>query len=112
VGQGAGRFPTANSAVSDLVRCAAGSCRGQSGLERAGAEAVVFDPDYEAAFFMRVTFKNQCGIVKDLGAACEKNGVSIFRSTAPPRLLHSILIHPCPSSRKASPPLELFYCFF
>lgn len=81
MGQGAGRFPTANSVVSDLVRCAAGSCRGAGGLARAGAEAVVFDPDYEAAFFMRVTFKNQCGIVKDLGAACEKNGVSIFRST-------------------------------
>lgn len=86
VGQGAGRFPTANSVVSDVVRCAAGSCRGAGGLARAGAEAVVFDPDYEAAFFMRVTFKNQCGIVKDLGAACEKNGVSIFSMQQLPKL--------------------------
>jgi len=79
VGQGAGRFPTANSVVSDIVRCAAGSCRGANGLDRASSGAVEFDDDYEAAFFMRVTFENQCGIVKDLGKACEDHGVSIFR---------------------------------
>ena len=67
--------------VSDIVRCAAGSCRGANGLDRASAGAVEFDDDYEAAFFMRVTFENQCGIVKDLGKACEDHGVSIFRCT-------------------------------
>lgn len=87
VGQGAGRFPTANSAVNDMVRCAAGSCRGVGGLGRAGSGAsVAFDSDYEAAFFMRVTFKNGLGIVSDLGAACAKNGVSIFSMQQLPKL--------------------------
>ncbi len=77
VGQGAGRYPTANSAVSDVARCAAGRCRGGLGI---AVEGTAFNADYEAGFYMRCDYRDEVGIVKDLGTACEDHGVSIFRS--------------------------------
>jgi len=79
VGQGAGRFPTANSCMNDIAQCAAGSCRGVGGLSRAGASPTpTYDPNYTAGFYMRCTFNaDALGITKQLGAVCEKNGVSI-----------------------------------
>merc|ERR1719353_1258689 len=79
VGQGAGRFPTANSCINDIAQCAAGSCRGAGGLQRPGASASLsYDPNYNAGFYMRCTFdEDALGITRMLGAVCEKNGVSI-----------------------------------
>lgn len=79
VGQGAGRFPTANSCINDIVSCAAKTCRGKSGLTRPGAcPDLTFDTDYEAGFYMRCNYKDGIGITRELGEVCEANGVSIF----------------------------------
>lgn len=79
VGQGAGRFPTANSCINDIARCAAGSCRGAVGLNRAGASpSISFDPVYSAGFYLRCEFtEDGVGITRQLGEICEQNGVSI-----------------------------------
>jgi len=79
VGQGAGRFPTANSCINDIAQCAAGSCGGVTGLRRAGASPTLsFDKVYNAGFYMRCTFSEDAiGITRQLGEVCEKHGVSI-----------------------------------
>lgn len=82
VGQGAGRLPTANSCVNDIVRCATGSSCGTRAFSSGGARGnsdLAFDPDYESEFYMRCTYDDTIGITRMLGEICEKNKVSIFR---------------------------------
>jgi len=79
VGQGAGRFPTANSCVNDIVACAAQRCGKAGGLSKPGASlGLTLESDFEAGFYMRCNYRDEVGIVKALGDVCEKNGVSIF----------------------------------
>ena len=74
VGRGAGRFPTANSCVTDILACAT---RRMAEPFARKAPDVPFNPDFEAAFYLRVRFGNTIGIIRQLGEICERNGVSI-----------------------------------
>lgn len=75
VGQGAGRFPTANSCVSDLLAIAQGTC--PAPFPKQPPAGLGFKNDYTAAFYIRVRYRDQVGITRDVGAVCEENGISI-----------------------------------
>lgn len=79
VGQGAGRYPTANSCVSDIMRAAVGSCPGERAFLRTiSPPQYSFEPDYRSKFYLRCNYKDQLGITRTLGEQCDNNGVSIF----------------------------------
>ncbi|CAM9516860.1 unnamed protein product [Pylaiella littoralis] len=75
-GPGAGRYPTANSVVNDIVR-----------LARLGAEGTPppfplekqweLQPDFKAGFYVRVMATDGCGVLAELGSAASKAGVSV-----------------------------------
>mmetsp|Transcript_48062 Transcript_48062/g.65441 ORF Transcript_48062/g.65441 Transcript_48062/m.65441 type:complete len:427 (-) Transcript_48062:265-1545(-) len=75
-GPGAGRYPTANSVVSDLLRVA-------NGVTAAGPfpvrnEDLAFDPDYISSFYIRVTVAaDQPGVVGCVGVIAEQQGVDV-----------------------------------
>lgn len=94
VGQGAGRFPTANSAINDVAKCAGGTCRSAGGLGRPGADAsnMKFDEDFEAGFYLRCDYKDGIGIVKELGETCAKHGVSIYSMQQLPAVSSFVVI--------------------
>jgi len=76
VGPGAGRFPTANSVVSDLARLA-------DGLAPVSpfppvASGITFNADYEAQFYVRLNIKDAHGIIKIVGQLCEDAGIGIY----------------------------------
>ena len=82
IGQGAGRFPTANSVMNDIVALAKGD-----------SVALPFNPlskekkfsnNYDSYFYIRIKYRDQVGITRQCGEICEKHGVSI----------HSILQNP------------------
>jgi homoserine dehydrogenase len=75
VGQGAGRYPTANSCVSDLLAIAQGTC--PPPFPKQAPAGLAFKNDYAAAFYIRVRYRDQVGITRDVGNVCEKNGISI-----------------------------------
>lgn len=75
VGQGAGRFPTANSCVSDLLQIAQGTC--PTPFPKKPEAGLTFKNDYTGAFYIRVRYRDQVGITRDVGSVCEKNGISI-----------------------------------
>lgn len=73
-GPGAGRFPTANSVVSDIIRVASGSaCHDPFPL----TSNIELDFDYASAFYIRITFQDELGIIRRVGELAEINGVSI-----------------------------------
>lgn len=75
VGQGAGRFPTANSVVNDVIQLA----RGESPFDPFKAtQETVLQPDYEAHFFVRITISDGVGIIRAIGEIAEKHHVSIY----------------------------------
>jgi homoserine dehydrogenase len=76
-GEGAGRGPTANSVVSDLVKVARGE-RGAAFPPR-DETGLAFREGYESRFYIRLGYRNQLGITKDCGALAEEAGISIFR---------------------------------
>lgn len=75
-GPGAGRYPTANSVVNDIVR-----------LARQGAEATpapfpvakewTLQADYEACFYARITAVKDNGILATVGRSAQRTGVSV-----------------------------------
>lgn len=82
IGQGAGRYPTANSCVNDIVAI----CKGDK-------TAMPFNPlipsekfvqDYNSVFYIRLVYQDGLGITRQCGEVCERHGVSI----------HSILQNP------------------
>lgn len=81
IGQGAGRFPTANSCVNDIAAIAKGD-----------VVALPFNPpsensfvqQYESVFYLRLKYRDAIGITRQCGEICEKHGVSI----------HSLLQNP------------------
>ena len=73
IGPGAGRFPTANSIVTDMLAIADGS----SAVPFETKSDMVIDPDTEGEFYVRFNVKDQPGIVADVGALCAKYNVSI-----------------------------------
>jgi len=85
-GPGAGRYPTANSVVADIMRVANGTCPIAPFPHAAAADDDddEIDNDYESAFYVRVSFRDGLGIVRIIGELAESRGVSI----------HSILQRP------------------
>lgn len=81
-GPGAGRYPTANSIVADVMRVANDTCPILPfPLESSDIE---IDNDYASAFYIRISFRDGLGIVRNVGELAESQGVSI----------HSILQQP------------------
>ncbi|KAJ1450952.1 homoserine dehydrogenase-domain-containing protein [Pelagophyceae sp. CCMP2097] len=76
VGPGAGRYPTARSIVADVIRAARGGATVPFPAA-AGAAKLTFNPDYVSKFYVRITAKDQVGIIRMVGAAAEQRGVSI-----------------------------------
>mmetsp|Transcript_16999 Transcript_16999/g.35088 ORF Transcript_16999/g.35088 Transcript_16999/m.35088 type:complete len:480 (+) Transcript_16999:81-1520(+) len=75
IGQGAGRYPTANSCVNDIVALAKGD---KTPLPfNPAAEGVQFVNNYESNFFIRLKYRDGLGITRQCGEVCEKYGVSI-----------------------------------
>jgi len=88
VGPGAGRFPTANSVVNDILRVCrgttgapfpitAGTAGGEPKVKRARVEMLELEDDYTAKFFVRIKITDGLGIIRVVGELAEKNGVSI-----------------------------------
>jgi homoserine dehydrogenase len=82
IGEGAGRYPTANSCISDMVALAKGD---KTPLPfNAASKGTKFTEDYESDFYIRLKYSDGLGITRQCGEVCEKYGVSI----------HSILQNP------------------
>jgi len=90
IGQGAGRYPTANSCVNDIVALAKGD-KTPLPFNPACAD-VEFVDNYESNFFIRLKYKDGLGITRQCGEICEKYGVSI----------HSMLQNPITSRDDAA----------
>eukprot|EP00922_Rhytidocystis_sp_ex-Travisia-forbesii_P021036 GHVS01030872.1.p1 GENE.GHVS01030872.1~~GHVS01030872.1.p1 ORF type:complete len:498 (-),score=78.80 GHVS01030872.1:316-1698(-) len=85
VGPGAGRFPTANSVVSDIMEI-------QSRVHTQDSKhnicfppafpttqsAHKFESDFTAEFFIRFVVSDQCGVVHTIAGLCAKYKISIF----------------------------------
>jgi len=89
IGQGAGRYPTANSCFNDIVALAKGDT---SPLPFNPSSDVTFANNYESVFFLRLNYRDQVGITRQVGEICEKHGVSI----------HSILQNPVAKSQESA----------
>jgi len=75
VGQGAGRFPTANSCVSDILAV----CQGQTSVPfPKQSEGLQFVNSFNSAFYIRIRFRDAIGITFDLGKIFSDCGVSIY----------------------------------
>lgn len=83
IGQGAGRFPTANSCVNDIVSLAKGDMNAIpfNPLN----EDIAFSNDFEAMFYLRLKYRDQVGITRQCGETCEKYGVSIYSLLQTPK---------------------------
>ena len=82
IGQGAGRYPTANSCINDIVALAKGD-KSPMPFNPFGA-GKKFVKDYDSVFYIRLNYRDALGITRQCGEICEKHGVSI----------HSILQNP------------------
>lgn len=75
-GPGAGRYPTANSVVNDIVRLARLGSEGTPApfpLEKTWE----LEPDFKACFYARVTAVDGLGVLSAVGALAAKAGVSV-----------------------------------
>jgi len=90
IGQGAGRFPTANSCVNDIISIAKGDST--TVPFNPIAEDAKFVQKYESVFYLRLKYEDALGITRQCGEICEKHGVSI----------HSILQNPVTSKSTAA----------
>eukprot|EP00164_Ancoracysta_twista_P008538 GFYU01012384.1.p1 GENE.GFYU01012384.1~~GFYU01012384.1.p1 ORF type:complete len:427 (-),score=160.63 GFYU01012384.1:282-1562(-) len=77
VGQGAGRFPTANSIVNDMLGVMMSTLSPAFPLVPTASSPSQVAGDYEAAFYIRFCIKDCLGIIRKVGEACESAGVSI-----------------------------------
>merc|ERR1712157_478175 len=90
IGQGAGRYPTANSCMNDIISLAKGD---KTPLPfNVKHPDLKFVNDYESLFYVRFIYKDQLGITKQIGDVCERNNVSI----------HSLLQNPVDSTNDAA----------
>jgi len=73
-GLGAGRYTAANSVVADICRIASGnSSRDPFPL----SSNIELDNNYSSAFYIRITFQDELGIIRRVGELAERNGVSV-----------------------------------
>jgi homoserine dehydrogenase len=89
IGQGAGRYPTANSCVNDIVALAKGD-KTKLPFNPARKDKK-FVNNYDSVFYIRLRYRDGLGITRQCGEICEKHGVSI----------HSILQNPVTSKKDA-----------
>lgn len=89
VGKGAGRFPTANSCVSDVVACARQTLAKPFAKK---VDGVAFDPDFSSRFYVRIKYANENGIVKAIGDICAKHDVGIYSLLQKPGSDYFVLI--------------------
>mmetsp|Transcript_21039 Transcript_21039/g.39960 ORF Transcript_21039/g.39960 Transcript_21039/m.39960 type:complete len:195 (+) Transcript_21039:2-586(+) len=82
IGQGAGRYPTANSCVNDIVALAKGDKTPLPFNPR--EKGALFVNNYDSVFYIRMRYRDCVGITRQCGEICEKHNVSI----------HSILQNP------------------
>jgi homoserine dehydrogenase len=82
IGQGAGRYPTANSCVNDIIALAKGD--ETPAPFNPSASKTIFVNNYDSVFYIRLRYRDGLGITRNVGEVCEKHGVSI----------HSILQNP------------------
>jgi hypothetical protein len=78
VGQGAGRYPTANSCVSDILDVMQGTGARQPFPKQADASDLAFVNSYTSSFYIRIRFRDGVGIIQDLGTIFAEGGVSIY----------------------------------
>jgi len=90
IGQGAGRYPTANSCINDIVALAKGD-RTPLPFNPLAKDAE-FVNNYDSVFYLRLGYKDGVGITRQCGEVCEKHNVSI----------HSILQNPVTSKEDAA----------
>ena len=77
--QGAGRYPTANSVVSDIVQIGTDALAAESNSPFPfSTDALKIDDDVEAEFYVRINVKDEVGIIKDVSTLFERHGVSIY----------------------------------
>ena len=82
IGQGAGRYPTANSCINDIVALAKGD---KTPLPfNPDSPDKIFVNNYDSVFYIRLKYRDAIGITRMCGEVCEKHGVS----------MHSILQNP------------------
>lgn len=90
IGQGAGRFPTANSCVNDIISLAKGDTN--SLPFNPPCDEKIFVQCYDSVFYLRLKYRDSIGITRQCGEICEKHGVSI----------HSMLQNPVDKSSNAA----------
>jgi len=83
-GPGAGRYPTANSVVADVLRVANDTCPVVPFPPNHSNDAIDIDNDYVSPFYIRIPFRDGLGIVRSVGDLAMSQNVSI----------HSILQQP------------------
>jgi len=89
IGQGAGRYPTANSCVNDIASLAKGD-RTVSPFNP--SSDVNYVQKFDSVFYLRLKYKDEIGITRTCGEICEKYGVSI----------HSLLQNPVTKNNAAA----------
>ncbi|CAN0368496.1 unnamed protein product [Hapterophycus canaliculatus] len=72
-GPGAGRYPTANSVVNDIVRLGTGKVGAPFPYDKEWE----LETDFTACFYLRITCEDDIGIIKRVGELAADNGVSI-----------------------------------
>jgi len=82
IGQGAGRFPTANSCVNDIAAIAKGD---KTALPFNPSSDLNFVQQYDSVFYLRLKYSDAIGITRQCGEVCEKYGVSIHSLLQNPR---------------------------
>jgi homoserine dehydrogenase len=82
IGPGAGRYPTANSCVNDILALAKGDTTPLPFNPSASNKKFV--NNFDSVFYIRLRYRDGLGITRQCGEICEKHGVSI----------HSILQNP------------------
>lgn len=86
IGQGAGRFPTANSCVNDIAAIAKGD---KTALPFNPSSDAKYVQQYESVFYLRLKYTDALGITRQCGEVCEKYGVSIHSLLQNPRTTKS-----------------------
>ena len=73
-GPGSGKYPTANSIVADICRILSGNAFKEPFPLTSNID---LDCNYASAFYIRITFHDELGIIRRVGELAEKHGVSI-----------------------------------
>ena len=80
IGKGAGKLPTANSVVNDIVSI----YNGNMYTSKIGENNIGIENNWCEKFYIRFRSKDRVGLVHTIGKLCEKNSISI----------HSLLQNP------------------